>query len=346
MTEPKEAMLYEKLDGEKVRCELCGHGCVLVGGQYGLCRVRQNVDGVLRALTYGVLVAVNVDPIEKKPLFHFLPGTKSLSIAAPGCNFQCSFCQNWQISQSPRNGQAARGQAGSPEQVVTAAENHDCASISYTYTEPTVFFDFARDTAGLAHERGIANCFVSNGFMTPKAVETIAPVLDAINVDLKAFRDETYRKIMKARLQPVLDCLEALVAAGVWVEVTTLVVPGMNDSDEELRDIATFIAEKLGPRVPWHVSRFHGDYEMDGEQPTPVSTLERACRIGADAGLKHIYSGNVPGHADERTYCPSCRTVLIDRVGFSIRSVNLADGACPECGEQIAGVWKRPGPAA
>jgi len=342
MSELHEAMLYEKLDGERVRCELCGHGCEILAGKHGVCRVRQNVAGQLRSLTYGLLVAVNADPIEKKPLFHYLPGTRSLSIAAPGCNFQCEFCQNWQISQSPRMQATLRGQATSPEQVVTAALNHDCASISYTYTEPTVFFEMAYDTARLAHERGLGNCFVSNGFLTPKAIETIAPYLDAINVDLKAFRDETYQRVMKARLEPVLTALRALVAAGIWVEVTTLIVPEMNDSAAELRQIAEFIAKELGPHVPWHVSRFHGDYKMTGHPGTPVATLELACRIGAEAGLRYIYSGNVPGHADERTRCPGCGEVLIDRRGYNIRANHLADGACPKCGERIEGVWTRP----
>jgi len=336
---PREAMLYEKLDEQKVRCELCGHRCVIDAGKYGVCHVRENVDGVLKTHTYGALIAFNVDPIEKKPLFHFLPGTRSVSIAAAGCNFQCAFCQNWQISQSPRDGRRVQGQAVTPEQVVSAAENYDCESISYTYTEPTVFFEFAYDTAKLARERGILNCFVSNGYLTPLGVKTIAPVLDAINVDLKAFRDETYREIMKARLEPVLTCLKALVAAGIWVEVTTLVVPGMNDSREELRDIAQFIATELGPRVPWHVSRFRGDYKMNGTPTTPIETLRMACDLGREAGLKHVYSGNVPGEADESTRCPNCRAMLVERMGYRVRRKALRDGACPECGESIAGVW-------
>ena len=339
MSADHDAMLWEALDGQKVRCHLCGHECEIAAGRCGICRVRQNVAGTLRSLNYEWVVAVNVDPIEKKPLFHFLPGTRSLSVACAGCNFQCEFCQNWQISQSPRRG-TPRGQAVSPEQIVTAAANYDCASISFTYTEPTVFFELAYDSAKLAHERGILNCFVSNGYMTPRAVEAIAPHLDAINVDLKAFRDETYRKIMKASLQPVLECLKALVAAGIWVEVTTLVVPGMNDSDEELKDIAGFIAGELGRSVPWHVSRFHGDYKMTAAPATPLATLQRACRIGKEAGLKHIYSGNVPGSADENTYCPSCGHTLIERVGYSIRAVRIRDGACEACGEAIEGIWQ------
>ena len=341
MSELHEAMAYEKLDEQKVRCELCGHRCVILEGEYGRCRVRRNVAGRLRSLTYGLVVAVNADPIEKKPLFHYLPGTTSLSIAAPGCNFQCEFCQNWQISQSPRADSQVRGRAASPEQIVTAARTHNCASISYTYTEPTVFFEMAYDTARLAAERGIGNCFVSNGFMTPRAIEMIAPYLDAINVDLKAFRDETYRRVMKARLDPVLTALKALAAAGIWVEVTTLIVPEMNDSPEELRDIARFIADELGPGVPWHVSRFHGDYKMTNCAATPVETLELACRIGAEQGLRYIYSGNVPGHADERTRCPACGELLIDRRGYTIEANHLANGACFKCGEKIEGRWRQ-----
>ena len=338
MSEPREAMLWEALDDQVVRCRLCGHQCRIEPGKTGICRVRRNDGGVLRTLNYDAIVALNVDPIEKKPLFHFLPGTQSLSIAASGCNFQCDFCQNWQISQSPRDG-SIHGRAVSPSELVAAAASQHCRSISYTYTEPTVFFELCYDTARLAAEQGIGNCFVSNGFLTPQAVETIAPFLDAINVDLKAFRDETYRRIMKARLEPVLTCLEALVRAGVWVEVTTLIVPGMNDSPQELRDIAGFIADRLGPHVPWHVSRFHGDYKMSSTPATPLSTLEAACRIAAQAGLKYVYCGNAPGQADERTYCPGCKCVLIDRVGYDVRSNRLAEGACPDCGEAIEGAW-------
>ncbi len=333
-------MLWEALDGQDVRCDLCGHRCVIAAGSFGICRVRQNVAGSLKSHSFTNVVAVNVDPIEKKPLFHFLPGTTSLSVAAAGCNFQCDFCQNWRISQSPREGDAGRGQTTGPQQLVSAAVNNDCRSISYTYTEPTVFFELAYETATLAHGRGLGNCFVSNGYMTPKAVETIAPYLDAINVDLKAFRDETYRRVMKARLEPVLETLKALVAAGIWVEVTTLIVPGMNDSPEELRDIAEFIASQLGVHTPWHVSRFHGDYKMTQAAATPIETLRLACQIGTEAGLKYVYCGNVPGRTDERTICPACGAVAIDRVGFTIRGISIANGACGKCGQTIEGVWE------
>jgi len=342
MSTRHDAMLWEPLADQKVRCHLCGHECVIAAGKYGLCRVRENVAGQLKTLTYDAVVSMNVDPIEKKPLFHFLPGTRSLSIATPGCNFQCEFCQNWQISQSPRDGGGISGQAISPAQLITAARQYDCSSISYTYTEPTVFFELAYDTSKLAHANGLMNCFVSNGFMTPLAVEKIAPYLDAINVDLKAFRDETYKRVMKARLQPVLTCLKALVAAGIWVEVTTLVVPGMNDSEAELDDIAHFIADELGRSVPWHVSRFHGDYRMTSAEATPLPTLELACRLGKQAGLKYVYSGNVPGHADESTHCSACGEIVIERVGFSTRAISLAEGACSHCGQEIEGLWQAP----
>ncbi len=339
MKNDHDAMLWEYLDGQAVRCRLCGHECVIAAGKYGLCRVRQNVQGMLKSLNYGKLVAVNVDPIEKKPLFHFLPGTLSLSVAAAGCNFQCAFCQNWQISQAPRDGLSVGSSVLKPQEIVSAALEHRCPSISYTYTEPTVFFELAYDTAKLAKQRGLGNCFVSNGFLTPLAVQTIAPVLDAINVDLKAFQDVTYRTIMKARLEPVLTCLRALVKAKVWVEVTTLVVPGMNDSKEELGDIARFIAQELGDFVPWHVSRFHGDYKMTAVPSTPLSTLELACQLGKEAGLKYVYGGNAPGQVDENTYCPSCHTLLIERVGFGVRTNHLKEGSCPQCRTPIEGVW-------
>jgi pyruvate formate lyase activating enzyme len=332
-------MLWVAMDGQKVRCNLCGHRCVIAAGKYGVCRVRENAAGALKSMNYQAVVAVHVDPIEKKPLFHFLPGSRSLSVAAAGCNFQCEFCQNWQISQSPREG-APLGEAVAPEQIVAMAVRNRCESVSYTYTEPTVFFELAYDTARLAKEKGVRNVFVSNGFMTPLAVETISPYLDAINVDLKAFRDETYQRIMKGRLEPVLACLKALAAAKVWVEVTTLVVPGMNDSAAELRQIAEFIAGELGRGVPWHVSRFHGDYRMTHAPGTPLSSLELAARLGKEAGLKYVYCGNVPGERDECTRCPSCGEMLIDRVGFAVRANHLRDGACPHCGEAVEGMWK------
>jgi len=337
--EHHDAMLWEPADGQAVRCGLCAHRCTIAPGALGVCQVRKNVAGSLKSLNFSTLVAANPDPIEKKPLFHVLPGTRSFSIAAPGCNFQCDFCQNWRISQSPRAGRPLGGGGPGPQQIVDAAVESRCASISYTYTEPTIFFELAYETARLAATRGLRNCFVSNGYMTPQAVRTIAPVLDAINVDLKAFSDQTYRRVMTARLEPVLTCLKELVAANVWVEVTTLVVPGMNDSESELARIAAFIANDLGPHVPWHVSRFHGNYHMTDSPGTPIETLDTACRLGAEAGLKYVYCGNATGQADESTYCPSCGAVAIERFGYSIRRMDMAAGACGRCGEPLDGVW-------
>jgi len=314
MSDYHDAMLWEADEGECIKCNLCGQACRIPPGQYGACRVRLNVEGQLKSTNYEAVVAMHVDPIEKKPLFHFLPGTLSLSIAAAGCNFQCAFCQNWQISQSPRNNPVLSGQAIAPEQIVATAAGHDCASISYTYTEPAVFYELAYETARLAHPAGMRNCFVSNGFLTPQAVETIAPYLDAINVDLKSFRDETYRRVMKASLAPVFECLEAIVDAGIWLEITTLVVPGMNDSSDELGDIAEYIASNLGRHVPWHVSRFHGDYKMHDTASTPLATLEMACSMGEAAGLKYVYCGNVHGGDGESTHCNACGAMVIERV--------------------------------
>lgn len=338
--QPHDAMLWESAEDSNVQCRLCGHQCLIAPGKLGVCCVRRNDSGKLVSLNYDDVIAVNVDPIEKKPLFHFLPGTRSLSFAAEGCNFRCAFCQNWQISQSPREGEGFSGQAVPPAELVQAAVQHNCASISCTYTEPTIFFELAYDTCKLAKEAGLKTCFVSNGYMTPQAVKTIRPYLDAANIDLKAFSDQTYRKVMKARLAPVLACLESLVAEGVWVEITTLIVPGMNDSADELRQAAEFIAQKLGPHVPWHLSRFHGDYQMSDTTSTPLATLTMAEKIGRDAGLLYVYCGNVTGQTDERTYCPGCKNMLIDRVGFGVRKNTIKKGACPACGKKIHGVWE------
>ena len=334
----KEAMLWTPAQDQKAQCFLCAHRCLISPGQWGLCRVRRNVGGKLLSLNYGLLVAMNIDPIEKKPLFHFLPGTQTLSIAAAGCNFQCDFCQNWQISQSPRQGDI-EGIPTTPQEVVQAAIQSNCPSISYTYTEPTIYFETAYECAILARRQSLRNVFVSNGYMTVEAVEAIAPYLDAINVDLKAFNDNTYRRVMKARLAPVLDCLKALAGKGIWLEVTTLIVPGMNDSPGELADIAAFIARELGAHVPWHVTRFHGDYRMNGTPSTPLETLRRSADIGLEAGLTYVYCGNISGLADESTYCPACRETLIDRRGYDISGIRLNNGKCPNCDRAIEGIW-------
>jgi pyruvate formate lyase activating enzyme len=336
-----DAMLWHAMEGETVQCDLCRHACKIAADQWGICHVRRNAGGLLKTVAYDRIIAANVDPIEKKPLYHFLPGSRSFSIATAGCNFRCAFCQNWQISQQPRNGAPPTGQPVTPEQIVALAIENECDSISYTYTEPTIFFELAHDTAKLAHAAGLKNCFVSNGYMSRTALETFAPYLDAINVDLKAFREETYHTVMGAHLEGVLDTLRWLAKSNTWLEVTTLIVPGMNDSEEELADLATFIAKELGRNTPWHVSRFHGDYEMSDTPATSLETMELAVELGQRAGLRYIYCGNVEDGRGQRTICPTCGAIVIDRVGYTISRRNLTDeGKCRKCSLVMPGVWE------
>ena len=332
----REAMLWSPGEGGKVECRLCAHRCIISPGKQGICGVRENRDGGLRTLVYGEVVAAHVDPIEKKPLYHFFPGSTALSVATAGCNFRCGFCQNWQISQAPRRkGGGLTGEPFAPEDIVRAALDQGCRSISYTYTEPTIFFEYAFDTAKLAREAGLANNFVTNGYMTAEALESIRPYLDAANVDLKVFADETYKKVCGARLEPVLETIRRMRALGVWVEVTTLVVPGLNDGEGELAAIARFIAS-VDQEIPWHISRFHPDYEYTDAPPTPIATLRAAASVGKKEGLRHIYIGNVPGESED-TLCRTCGFVLIRRRGFSVAGNALRDSRCPSCGTALAG---------
>ena len=334
----KEALLWEKLDHDKVHCHLCAHECRIAEAKSGVCGVRQNRRGTLHTLVYGDVIAANVDPIEKKPLYHFLPGSLAYSIATIGCNFKCAFCQNWQISQAaPEAGDLRSGRETPPAKVVEQAKKNGCRSIAYTYTEPTIFFEYALDVSRLATEAGLYNVFVTNGYMTRLALETIRPTLHAANVDLKSFRDDFYRKNCKARLQPVLDTIAAMKALGVWVEVTTLVIPGENDADEELKNIAEFIAG-VDRMIPWHLSAFHPDYEFGDRQATPLETLRRAKDLGQQAGLNYIYLGNVLEGGD--TFCHSCRRQVIKRHYMGLDGSRLKDGRCPYCGAAVAGVWK------
>ncbi|MBN1273815.1 MAG: AmmeMemoRadiSam system radical SAM enzyme [Candidatus Aminicenantes bacterium] len=333
----KEAYLYKQEEGTDVSCFLCSHRCRVAESKFGVCGVRQNRGGKLYTHVYGAAIAAHVDPIEKKPLYHFLPGSISMSIATIGCNFHCPFCQNWQISQTRVEKGEIEGKKFPPQDVVAAAKKYDCRSISYTYTEPTIFFEYAYDTAKIARAEGLANVFVTNGYMTAEALRMIKPYLDACNVDLKAFRETFYKKMCGAKLQPVCDSIRLMKELGIWVEVTTLVVPGQNDSDGELRDIARFIAG-TGKDVPWHISRYHPDYEFDGAPPTPIKTLRRAYGIGKEEGLNFVYIGNVVGES-ENTLCPSCGKTVIRRGGFSVSGLFLKDSSCPECGAKIPGVF-------
>jgi pyruvate formate lyase activating enzyme len=332
----KEAMLYERREDAKVKCLLCNHYCSIQPGKRGICAVRENRDGALYSLVYGKVVARNIDPIEKKPLFHFYPGSRSYSIATAGCNFRCLHCQNADISQLPREYGEIPGSFMSPQQVVEASEAAGCASISYTYTEPTIFFEFAYDCAMLAREKGIKNVFVSNGYTSKEAIKVIAPYLDANNIDLKG-DDEFYKKVCGARLNPVLNTIRLMKEAGVWVEITTLIIPGYNDSEDFLKWTAEFI-KSVDPAMPWHVTGFYPTYKLLDAPPTAIATLRKAREIGLSAGLKYVYEGNVPGEGGENTYCPSCGELLIERFGFSLTTIRMKDSQCQKCGMLIDGI--------
>lgn len=332
----KEALLYKKLQGKKVSCFLCSHRCLINDGDFGVCQVRQNKGGALYSYAYGEVVAANIDPIEKKPLFHVLPGSSSFSIAAAGCNFHCGFCQNWQISQKRESDKlGVSSKPMSPQEIVANALRYKCKSISYTYTEPTIFFEYALETARLAKTKGLYNVFVTNGYMSKEALEMFHPYLDAANVDLKFFNDESYRRVCGGRLRPVLESIALMRKLNIWVEVTTLVVPGENDSTEELKGIAAFLAA-TGREIPWHISRFHPDYKMTDKTSTPLSKLEESEQLGKDAGLRYVYIGNVL--KEEKTYCPKCARSLISRLGFDIVENNLKNGKCPDCSTALDGL--------
>lgn len=334
----KEAVLWEPAEGPKVRCKLCSFRCVIDDGKLGHCCVRQNVGGALYSLNYNKVCAANPDPIEKKPLFHFQPGTRSYSIATMGCNFQCEFCQNWQISQAALGGGPIDGQTVTAEQIVAAAVRSDCSSIAYTYTEPTIFMELCADCGRLAKDKGLANVFVSNGYMTREAIDFAADWLDGINVDLKAFTDDYYKRLCKARLQPVLDTIAYIAGhTDIWMEVTTLLLPGQNDSEDELKQLADFLVREAGLDVPWHISRFHPQYQYTDGRSTPIESLQRAAQIGEEAGLRYVYLGNVPGTRSESTFCAKCGRMLIERTGFRMVANEIQDSRCPQCGTEIAG---------
>ena len=321
-----EALLYERLDD--------------LNGKTGICKVRINRQGLLETRVYGKVIARHVDPIEKKPLFHFLPGSRSYSIATVGCNFKCRFCQNADIAQLPSDRRGlVLGEDTSPEAVVADAVATGCASIAYTYTEPTVFFEFALAVARQARAAGLRNVFVTNGYMSEAALELVAPYLDAANVDLKAYSDQFYRDMCQARLAPVMATLKRMKRLGIMVEVTTLVIPGLNDDPSELTALAAFLAGELGRDTPWHLSRFHPTHRLTDRTHTPVETLKMAHQIGLEAGLKYVYIGNVPGCGGENTYCPNCANSVINRFHYNTR-ISLIDGNhCAYCHESIAGVF-------
>jgi pyruvate formate lyase activating enzyme len=332
----KESYLYKKISNNQVECQTCSHYCKLAPGRRGICGVRENINGKLYALNYDKVATYHVDPIEKKPLFHFLPGTQTFSLATVGCNFRCDNCQNWDISQGPKMFREILGEKMSPKELVDLAKKSNCESISYTYTEPTIFLELALDTMKIAKEKGLKNVWVSNGFMSKKTFELASPYIDAINIDLKFFDDKLYRKITGGRLDPVLDNLKRFKKAGILLEVTTLAIPTLSDSPEIFIKIADFIFQELGADTPWHISAFSGkiSWKLKHLPPTPIEVVKQGYKIGKEAGLKYVYTGNIFGDSGENTYCPKCNAIVIERCGYTIKRLDK-DNKCPKCNEKI-----------
>ncbi|MEA3371087.1 MAG: AmmeMemoRadiSam system radical SAM enzyme [Campylobacterota bacterium] len=336
------AWLSKELDNGKVLCEACSQACVLSEGEYGICGVRKVQNAELKLLVYGVASALNIDPVEKKPMFHFLPNSEVFSFGTVGCNLSCSFCQNHEISQYPKeHNHQIVGRELSPSKAVALALENNCDSIAYTYNEPIVFFEYTYDTAKLAHEKGLKNIYVTSGYETHKALDLLTPYIDGMNIDIKSFSNEFYKEICGAKLKPVLECVKYAHSKGIWIEITTLLISGKNDSDEEIREIAKFIAS-VDKSIPWHLSAFHPMYKMLDIPRTPESTLLRAYAIAKEEGLKYVYVGNVDNEEHESTYCPSCEKLVIQRSGRVGQYVNNKleeNGTCPYCSSCLEGVW-------
>jgi len=334
------AMFWRPTSERRIRCLLCPRECEVANLERGWCGVRENRDGEYQTLVYGALCAANVDPIEKKPLFHYLPGTRAFSVATAGCNMECKFCQNWRISQY--RPEQVESVSVPPARLVGLAKAYKCPTIAYTYTEPIIFYEYMYDSAALARKAGVGGVMISNGFINPKPLRELCKHLTAVKIDLKAFTDQFYRKVCRGMLKPVLRTLEVLKEVGIWFEIVVLIIPTLNDSSEEIRRMSKWICSNLGPDVPVHFSRFHPMYRLTNLPVTPVRTLDRARRIALDAGLHFVYVGNVPFHPGGNTYCPSCGRVLIRRVGYKVLENSIgADGKCPSCGATIAGVWSQ-----
>jgi pyruvate formate lyase activating enzyme len=333
-----ESYLYKKLENKNIQCQTCSHKCFILPKKFGICGVRKNIDGKLYALNYGKAISESIDPIEKKPLFHYLPGTHTLSVATVGCNLRCGNCQNWQISQLVKTDKKLLGigQDLSPEEIMNDAVKNKCPSISYTYTEPTIFLEYALDTMKLARDKNIKNIWVTNGFMSEETLELIKPYLDAVNVDLKSFDIEFYKKNCGAEIKPILENIRCLKKNNIWVEITTLIIPGISDNKKMLEKIAEFIFNELGSEVPWHISAFSGEisYKMQNIPDTPIEKIDQAYNIGKKAGLKYVYAGNVLRSSKENTYCPKCNELAIERIGFYIKRFDK-NGRCGKCGYEL-----------
>ncbi len=332
-----EARYYRKLPDREIRCDLCPRFCQLGDKERGFCGVRENQDGRYYTLVYGQVASLNVDPIEKKPFFHFLPGSEAFSLATAGCNLSCKFCQNWEISQM--RPEQVKNISLPPEALVASCERYDCPVIAYTYTEPVVFFEYMYDSSLLSRKKGIRNVVVTAGYINPEPLADLLRVVDAVKVDLKAFDQNFYSEYVRGELQPVLQTIKQIARSGTWLEIVYLVIPTLNDNPSEIRDMCRYLRNEIGPDYPVHFSRFHPMYLVKNLPPTPVSTLEKLREVALAEGLHHVYVGNVPGHPGENTFCPKCGKLIIERYGYVIRKKEMSGNKCRYCGQVIAGVW-------
>jgi len=336
----KEAMLYEKLEGKKVKCNLCNHHCVIPDGKRGICGVRENKGGILYTLNYGKIIAYHVDPIEKKPFFHFLPGSDAFSISSEGCNFSCKHCQNWEISQLVKERKEVYGEDFKPEEIVEITKNENSKIIAYTYTEPTVFFEFVYDTSKIAKKEKIYNVYVSDGYMSKQTINLMNGLIDAANIDIKGFTEKFYREICGASLEKLLNSIKLLKKTGMWIEITTLLIPGLNDDEEQIKGIINFVKDELGKETPLHFSLFYPHYKLSHLPPTPVEKAKKAREMALENGLRYVYTGNYPGDEGENTYCYNCKNLLIKRYGFMVEKNLIEKGRCPYCGVNIDGIFE------
>jgi pyruvate formate lyase activating enzyme len=334
-----EAMFWESLPDKKVKCVLCPRECEVADVERGYCGVRENQGGKYQTLVYGALCSANVDPIEKKPLFHYLPGTTALSIATAGCNVECKFCQNWQISQF--RPEQVDSHLITPERLIEACRTENSPTVAHTYSEPVVFYEYMHDSAALGRKRGVGSVMISNGYIQEEPLRELCRHLTGVKIDLKAFTESFYKEQCNGELKPVLATLETLRDIGIWFELVVLVIPTLNDSPEEIRQMARWVVEHLGPNVPMHFTRFHPTYRITNLPRTPVSTLERCRQIALESGVHYVYAGNVPLHPGENTACHECGEEVIRRAGYRIVSNHLKDGKCPKCGTVIPGVWSQ-----
>jgi pyruvate formate lyase activating enzyme len=332
-----EARYYQKLPDREIRCDLCPRYCQLGDLERGFCGVRENQGGKYYTLVYGQVASLNVDPIEKKPFFHFLPGSEAFSLATAGCNLHCKFCQNWEISQM--RPEQVKNINLPPEALITACERYHCPVIAYTYTEPVVFFEYMYDCSILARKKGLKNVVVTAGFINPEPLADLIRVVEAIKVDLKSFNQSFYTDYVRGELKPVLETIKQIAQSKTWLEIVYLVIPSLNDNPQEIREMCRWLKNEIGPDYPLHFSRFHPMYLIKNLPPTPVSTLEALREVALTEGIHYVYVGNVPGHPGENTYCPNCGKLIIERYGYFIRKKELSRNKCRYCGQDIAGVW-------